>query len=204
MGAAEDADLVTRLRRRDPAAFDAVYARYHARIWSFLLRLSGRRHLAEDLFQDTWLAVARHASDVAPDTDLTAWIFTVARNRWRSHRRWSILDFSRLAELAHEPEDHAPSPDREAAARADAEALTQAFQRIAPAHREVLLLSVVEGLETARVAEVLGLKPDAVRQRLSRARAELASKLETEDAVSRALGPAGRAPHPPAIQGGPR
>jgi RNA polymerase sigma-70 factor, ECF subfamily len=184
---AEDADLVARLRRREPAAFDAVYARFHARIWRFLLRLAGRKHLAEDLFQDTWLSVARHAGDVAPDTDLTAWIFTVARNRWRSHRRWSLLDFSRIEALGREPSDHAPSPDRAAAAKAEAEALSEAFQRIAPAHREVLLLSAVEGMETARVAEVLGLKPDAVRQRLSRARAELADRLKTEDAVNRAV-----------------
>ena len=67
--------------------------------------------------------------------------------------------------------------------------MTEAFARLAPAHREVLLLAVVEGMETAQVGAVLGLKPDAVRQRISRARAELAAHLETENAVNRALAP---------------
>ncbi len=186
---AEDTDLVARLRRREPAAFDDVYARYHPRIFSFLLRLAGRRSIAEDLFQDTWLAAARHAGDLHEETDLGAWLFTIARNRFRSHRRWAFLDFAQRERLAHEPPDHAPPPDRLAEARAETLAVTEAFARLAPAHREVLLLAVVEGMETAQVGAVLGLKPDAVRQRISRARAELAAHLETENAVNRALAP---------------
>ncbi|MEO5728634.1 MAG: RNA polymerase sigma factor [Byssovorax sp.] len=185
----EDAELVTRLRRREPAAFDDVYARYHPRIFRFLLRLAGGRQLAEDLFQDTWLAAARHAGDLAEDTDLGAWLFTIARNRFRSHRRWAFLDFTQRERLAHEPTDHAPPPDRDAEARAEAAAVTEAFARLTPAHREVLLLAVVEGLTTAQVGAVLSLKPDAVRQRISRARTELATHLETENAVARVLAP---------------
>jgi RNA polymerase sigma-70 factor (ECF subfamily) len=180
-----DAALVAGLRRREQPAFDAVYARYHARIHRFLLRLSGRRDVAEDLFQEAWLSVARAAGDLAPDTDLCAWLFTVARNRYRSYRRWALLDTSRLAELALEPEDPGPDPDRDAAARAEAAAVSRAFDRLSPSHREVLLLAGVEGLEPARIGEVLGLRPDAVRQRLHRARAELAARLEKEDASLR-------------------
>jgi RNA polymerase sigma-70 factor (ECF subfamily) len=184
--AAEDTELVARLRRREPSAFDDAYALYHPRIFRFLLRLAGRRQVAEDLFQDTWLAAARHADALDEDTDLGAWLFTIARNRFRSHRRWAFLDFTRRERLAHEPPEHAPSPDRAAEARSEASAVTEAFARLTPAHREVLLLAVVEGMETTQVAAVLGLKPDAVRQRISRARAELATHLETENAVTRA------------------
>jgi RNA polymerase sigma-70 factor (ECF subfamily) len=188
---AEDNELVARLRRREPAAFDDVYARYHPRIFRFLLRLAGRRSVAEDLFQDTWLAAAKHAGDLTEETDLGAWLFTIARNRFRSHRRWAFLDFAQRERLTHEPQEHAPSPDRTAEARAEVAAVTAAFARLTPAHREVLLLAVVEGMETAQVGAVLGLKPDAVRQRISRARAELAAHLETENAVTRALASGG-------------
>jgi len=178
-----DAALVAGLRRREQAAFDAVYARYQARIHRFLLRLSGRRDVAEDLFQEAWLSVARRAGDLAEDTDLAAWLFTVARNRYRSWRRWALLDTSRLAELALEPEDASLLPDREVAARAAAAAVSRAFERLSASHREVLLLAGVEGMEPARIGEVLGLRPDAVRQRLHRARVELAARLEKEDAT---------------------
>ncbi len=176
--AAPDAALVDGLRRRDPRAFDAVYARFHPRLWSFLVRLAGRRDVAEDLVQDTWLLVAKHAGRLEDGTDLAAWLFTVARNRYRSWRRWAVLDFTRIDLLSREPSGAAAAPEGAAAARAEIAALEDAIRRISPAHREVLLLAAVDGLETAQVAEVLGLREEAVRKRLSRARAELADRLE--------------------------
>ena len=56
-------------------------------------------------------------------------------------------------------------------------ALERAFAQLAPPYREVALLVGVEGIPPAEVAEILGLKPDAIRQRLARARAQLAAAL---------------------------
>ena len=84
-------ECVRALRNGDAAAFDAAYALYHRRIYDFLYRLSGRRDLAEDLFQETFIKLARHATTLREDTELGAWLFTVARNAYRSHRRW-VLD----------------------------------------------------------------------------------------------------------------
>lgn len=180
-----EADLVARLRAGDPRALAEVYERHHARIWAFLLRLSGRRHVAEDLFQETWLAVARDAASLREDSDLRAWLFTVARNRHRSHRRWALLDFTRLLELGRAPEPHAPPPDQEAEARWEAQRAEEAFRSLSAAHREVLLLVIGEGLDAPRAAEVLGLSPEAVRQRLHRARAELAEAVEKAESHRR-------------------
>jgi RNA polymerase sigma-70 factor (ECF subfamily) len=180
-----DAELVAGLRRQERAAFDALYARFHPRIWSFLVRLTGRRSVAEDLFQDTWLAAAQHAGRLAEDTDLAAWLFTVARNRFRSWRRWAVLDGSRLETMAQEPIEPAAAPDQEASARRTAAALSDALLLLSAADREILLLAAVEGLEAPQVAAILGLRPDAVRQRLSRARTHLAERLEKGNAASR-------------------
>ncbi|NUP11933.1 MAG: RNA polymerase sigma factor [Polyangiaceae bacterium] len=177
---ARDAALVDGLRRRDPAAFDALYARHEPAIFRFLWRLSGRRDVAEDLFQETWLSVARHAERLTDDTDIVAWLFTIARNRYRSYRRWALLDLTRIAELGREPVDDVRSPEHDVDARNSAAAVSRALGRLSATHREVLLLAVVEGLAPRQVAAVLGLTPEAVRQRLHRARAELTSKLERE------------------------
>lgn len=179
-----ESQLVERLREGDGRALADVYQRYHERIWSFLLRLSGRRHLAEDLFQETWLAVARDAGKLREDTDLRAWLFTVARNRHRSYRRWAVLDIARLLEFGSAPAGHALPPDQEAEARAATERAEAAFARLSAAHREVLLLVVGEGLDATRAGAVLGLSPEAVRQRLRRARVELAEAVEQKDSVS--------------------
>lgn len=187
-----DAPLVERLRAGDPRALTLVYERYQARIWAFLLRLSGRRHVAEDLFQETWLAVARDASGLREDTDLRAWLFTVARNRHRTHRRWALLDFTRLLEFGRAPETFALPPDQEAEARWEAHRAEAAFRSLSPAHKEVLLLVTGEGLDAARAGEVLGLTPEAVRQRLRRARVELAEAVQKAEATEPAKRPAAR------------
>jgi RNA polymerase sigma-70 factor (ECF subfamily) len=157
----------------DPAAFDAAYAEHRARIYNFLHRLSGRRDVADDLFQETFLKLARHGGSLRPDTNLAAWLFTVARNAWLSHRRWSI----------HRPE--APLPElpggdaeQTAEARSDLQALDRALQALPDAAREVLLLVGVEGMAHDQAASVLGTTPEALRQRLSRVRAMLAEKLD--------------------------
>jgi RNA polymerase sigma-70 factor (ECF subfamily) len=180
-----EAPLVEGLRRGDRAAFDAAYARYRARIHAFLLRLSGRPDVAEDLFQETWLRLARHATRLAEDTDLAAWLFTVARNAWVSHQRWSMLDVSRLVALGEEtapPALRASDPEDRADAARRVANLERALARLPPRLREVLLLVGVEGFEQERAAHILGISYDALRQRLARARAELAQRLDSQEA----------------------
>ncbi|MDI1480827.1 RNA polymerase sigma factor [Polyangium sp. y55x31] len=176
MDRAEEAELVARLRKGDKAALRVVYASFSDRLFGFLLRLARRRDVAEDLHQETWVSVARHAERLADGTDLAAWLFTIARNKFRSWRRWAALDFTRLAFDAEGPEPEGPSlrPD----AGDELVALEKALEALPMAHREVLLLVGVEGLESKQAAEVLGIQPEAFRQRLSRARAALSEKLE--------------------------
>jgi RNA polymerase sigma factor (sigma-70 family) len=175
--AGADAELVDRLRRCDRAAFRELYARFAQPTFAFLMRLARRRDAAEDLQQETWLAVARHAARLAPDSDLGAWIFTVARNQFRSWRRRA-------------PEPTADEADVELAAARDPVAgagdvdLERALAALPEMHREILLLVGVEGLSTDRAAQVLAIRPDAARQRLARARAALAEALRDADVDS--------------------
>ncbi len=110
-----------------------------------------------------------------PDSDLGAWIFTVARNQFRSWRRRAPEPTAdeAVAELAAAP--HAGASDVD---------LERALAALPEMHREILLLVGVEGLSTDRAAQVLAIRPDAARQRLARARAALAEALRAADADS--------------------
>jgi RNA polymerase sigma-70 factor, ECF subfamily len=167
-----DQDLVLLMRRRQAGAFAEVYRRYHERIWRFLQRLAGHRALGEDLFQDTWLAAARNAHRLREDSQLLPWLYTIARNKHRNSLRFAAME-QRRREQAGPPEPVGAS-DLDADARASAARVVEAFPRLTEAHREVLLLCLVEGLDSEAAARVLDLRPEAVRKRLSRARAELA------------------------------
>jgi RNA polymerase sigma-70 factor (ECF subfamily) len=176
-------ELVARLRAGDAAALSAAYDAHAAAIFRFLVRLCGRRDLAEDLFQETWLRLARHARGLRPDTELRAWLYAVARNLARSHARFGLAEARGVAALARwwylDPRGGAPE---DAAVAADAAArLERALARLPLAGREVLLLVAGEGLAVDEAARVLGITPEAARQRLHRARAELSKSLPEED-----------------------
>lgn len=165
------------LRDGEPAAFERVYTAYNRRIFGFLLRMVGRRDVAEELLQDCFLRLARHAPRLREDTDLGAWLFTVARNLARSWRRWSWLDGARIAALAGVKQPPPLDPAALASAGQTVARLEAAVADLPPLYREALLLVVVEGLEPAAAAAVLNIRPEALRQRLARARATLHTTL---------------------------
>lgn len=108
------------------------------------------------------------------------WLYTIARNKHRNAVRFRVLDRKRRQAALAEPTQAPPEPDAETEARRRAARVEAAFALLPEAYREVLLLIVVEGLSTEAVAGIIGLREDAVRKRLSRARAELAQRLDLE------------------------
>jgi RNA polymerase sigma-70 factor (ECF subfamily) len=178
-----DAELVAGLRRGDPRAFEAVYHRFRPAIFGFLVRLCRRREVAEELLQETWLRLASGAPALPETTRLAAWLFTVARHLAVSHRRRSLLGAERLVALAlalsgggggHDPLAHAEASEAQRRAERAVAALPLKF-------REIILLVAVQRFEPAEAAQILGIRPDAARQRLARARALMAKHMMEED-----------------------
>ena len=91
--------LVGRLRTGDPEAFDAVHEAFNGRLYNFLARLSNRRDVAEDLLEETWLRLVKHARRLRPDTRLGPWLFTVARHVHANYCRSRLLEDSHAAGL---------------------------------------------------------------------------------------------------------
>ena len=172
--------LVARLRAGDPDAFEAVHEAFHARLFNFLARLCRRREVAEDLLEETWLRLVTHSGRLAPDTRLGPWLYTVARNLFYSYCRSREIDEGMAAGLIGLWPGGTPlaSPFEEAAARELERRVERALATLPAAYREVLLLVGAEGLSPAEAAGVCGVSPEALRQRLSRARAMLTRDLE--------------------------
>ena len=176
-------DLVRRMRAGDAAAFDAIHAEFNGRLFSFLARLSRRRETAEDLLDETWLRFVDHADRLKPDTRLGPFLFTVARNLYLSYCRSRLLEDSQTADaiglwpLGTQP----PSPFESTVANETGRRIEAALASLPAAHREALLLVAVEGMKPAEAAAVCGITPEAMRQRLSRARAAIASHLDECD-----------------------
>ena len=188
MDPATERDLVDRLRRGDGAAFDSVYAAFRAPIYGFLARLSGRRDLAEELLQETFVRLAARATTLREDTRLGAWLYTVARNLHVSQTRMTALDAARVDRASLEDPAWPPTPFEEAAASQTQIALERALASLPDSYREVLLLVAVDRMEPSEAAEVVGVSPETLRQRLSRARTMMKEALAGATPRRRAAG----------------
>lgn len=147
-------------------------------VYGYLVRLTRRRDVAADLFQNVWLKLVAHAPQLAPDTRIRAWLLTVAHNEVRSHQRATRWDVSRVLLFASAKShmSHVDTPD----VALDVE---RALSRLDALDREALLLEAVSDLGSEDICRILRLSPEAWRKRLSRARARLDAQLEPSPAT---------------------
>lgn len=174
--------IVARLRAGDTDAFDHVYEAFHARLFNFLARLARNRDTAEDLVEETWLRFVDHAPKVKPDTTLAPLLFTIARNLYVSHCRSRLLEDSYSVDLLGlwPSGSTQPSPFESTVANETALRVEKALAAMPAIYREALLLVTVEGMKPAEAAVVCGVSPEAMRQRISRARAFVTDDLEQQ------------------------
>ena len=171
--------LVDRLRRCEAGAFEAVHDAFNARLFNFLARLANSRDVAEDLLEETWLRLVSHAPRLRPDTRLGPWLFTVARNLYVSYRRSRLLEDAESADATGlwSMTASSPSPLDLAEASELERRIASALASLPAIYREALLLVAVEELRPLEAAAICGITAEAMRQRLSRARSLLDSRL---------------------------
>jgi RNA polymerase sigma-70 factor (ECF subfamily) len=175
--------LVARLQTGDAEAFDAVHDAFNGRLYNFLARLSNRPEVAEDLLEETWLRLVVHARRLRPDTRLGPWLFTVARHLHASYCRSRLLEDSHAAGMIGlwpygRP---GPSPFETMEANEAKRRVAAVLASLPLAYREALLLVDVEGLRHAEAAEICGVTGEAMRQRVSRARALFTRRLNSAE-----------------------
>lgn len=184
MEAQTDERLLARARAGDREALEELLLRHQARVYRFGLKMCGQRADAEDVSQETLLALARGIRDFRGASSLTTWLYSVARSFCIKKRRRSKFAPSpgQMLDATHERvAGELRSPERgadEALARAEVErAIQRALGEVDPLSRDVLVLRDMEGLTAPEVAEVLGISTPAVKSRLHRARLSLREQL---------------------------
>jgi RNA polymerase sigma-70 factor (ECF subfamily) len=150
--------------------------------------MSRNRTVAEDLLDETWLRLVRHASSLKPGTRLGPWLFTVARNLYWTRLRALLVQEAAVPELIGLWPSSVtwPSPFDLAVAGELERRVEAALSTLSPQQREVLLLVAYEELTPGDAAAVCGISPEAFRQRLSRARTSLAEKLDLRPTTAQA------------------
>lgn len=182
----DDAELLAAHAAGDAHAFTRLYDRYDTRAFQFIRRTLGAAHAeaAEDLHQETWIAVSRNASAFDPArAGFAAWLFTIARRKVWDHfrRRRVAVVGAGSAPAAETLADPGPTPLQQVETREMAERLVAAVEALPLAQRESLVLSANAGLSLLEIAEITGAGVETTKSRLRYARAALRRALSGED-----------------------
>lgn len=168
---ASDEELMLDLRNGARAAFDALFARYREPIWQFFRRRTADAGRAEELAQDTFVAILQGAARYEQRGTFRSYLFGTAYNVLHADRRRGI--YRETEALADEPEPP-PAADPDAAIWVRA-----AMATLAERDREMLMLREYEQLSYQEIADLRGIPLNTVRSQLFRARMALKAALET-------------------------
>lgn len=179
--------LLRRARQHDPDALQELFDAYQRRVYGLVLRLTGSRHTAEDLVQETFLRVVRRIGDYQHSGKFEAWLFRIAANLARDHarRRARRPVFSLGDEEARRGEPSAPRvPDPRTNHPEHGIGLDEASRRLhgclsklGETDREIILLRHFSELPFGEIAELLEIPLGTALARAHRAMKRLKCEL---------------------------
>ncbi|SFN85356.1 MULTISPECIES: RNA polymerase sigma factor [Actinomadura] len=175
-----DEALVRAVAAGDAGALTRLYERHSEALFGYLYRLAGDRMTAEEILQDTMLAVWRSAVAFEGRSKVTTWLFGVARRQAHNRLRGRSGPQA-IGVPLHDRPDQAAGPDELAIAAAGGTPVAAAIGRLPDHHRDVIALVFVAGLPLADVAEVLAIPVGTVKSRLHHARAAVAAALTAQE-----------------------
>jgi RNA polymerase sigma-70 factor (ECF subfamily) len=162
-----DEQLILELQQGSDGAFTELFLRYRERVWGFFRRRMNDGGQAEELAQETFLAVLRGAKRYEPRATFRSYLFGIAFNILAASRRKSAHDQTHAAAAADEmPYPSGTDPE-------NVICIQQALERLEAGEREVLLLREFEELSYEEIAKILYVPVNTVRSRLFRARMAL-------------------------------
>ena len=167
--------LVLRYQAGDETALEELVERHYGPLLYFVRRMLGGSAGAEDVLQDTWLAVVRGLRKLRNPKAFTAWLYRIARNRVYEQLRKSdrFVPLNEEAEAAPAPEDNAEVFSADDAAR-----VHECLEKLHPQHREVLVLRFLEQMSYHEIEAVVGCSLGTVRSRLHYAKRALRRAME--------------------------
>lgn len=170
-------------RAADRPAFATLFRYFAPRIKGYLVRSGCAEALAEELTQETMVAIWRRAASFDPSrARLSTWIFTIARNLRIDHLRRGGRSVPVVEgegwDADQQPADQALAPDQQALAAQREVNVRQALAALPPDQVQVLMLSYFEDQPHARIADQLGIPLGTVKSRIRLAVAQLRRRLE--------------------------
>ena len=176
-----DAGLIAKVTAGNKLAMQVLFARHHARVYRFILRLLGSEATAEDLTSEVFLGVWRHAHRFEARSSVTTWLLAIARYK-------ALAELRRRPELAcdeaaAQTSDPADDPETSFAIKHRGEIVRDCLSRLNRRHREVIDLVYYHGKSVQEAAAILGIPGNTVKTRMFHARKNLSGLLAARGVV---------------------
>jgi RNA polymerase sigma-70 factor (ECF subfamily) len=170
-----DGVLARRVGAGDRHAAALLVERYHEPVRRFLARLTGRADVADDLAQETFVRVLKHADRYDEKYPMRTWLLTIARRLSINHSRREakargVTPPDHLPGRGPTPADLAGEADERQRIRLR---LEQAMTRLSEPQRHAILLFHQQGLSVQEAADIMDVPVGTVKSHLHRARAAL-------------------------------
>ncbi|MHC4175230.1 MAG: RNA polymerase sigma factor, partial [Planctomycetota bacterium] len=176
-----DKSLLDAHRQGDKMAFEELLRRYGDIVLGYLMRMSGNREKAEDLFQETFKRVHEKAHTFR-GTGFKSWLFTIATrvaiDGLRRRRRLQVVSLNQKLDCANSSgqescavvvADNSYEPSQEAIRAEQTQQVRQAVESLPAKQRATLVLAYYQQLSYPEVAEVLGCSIGTVKTQMYRA-----------------------------------
>lgn len=213
----DDPIFLMRLRQGDADAYRSLIRRFHGSLVGIAASIIGSRAQAEEVVQDTWLAVFSNIGRFEGRSSLVTWLFSIVLNRARTRasREGRLVGLAALMDgtpphergvpvTAFKPDGHwveVPrlwdeiDPERIVGGRQLWDHVQDVIERLPSGQRAVIILRDMEGREAEEACELLGISAENQRVLLHRARSRIRQAIDAltgaEGSVA-ALGPAPR------------
>lgn len=178
----EESVLVADLRCGVESAYEALILRFEQPVYNIVSRLLEDPDDAADVVQEVFLKVFRNIASFRQDSTLKTWIYRIAVNEARNHRRWFSRHRKQEVGLEREVYDEAgeaqqewlPDPGRSpfelTMDRETRQLIEDALLQVNPRFRAALVLREIEGLSYEEIAEILDISLGTVKSRILRGR----------------------------------
>jgi RNA polymerase sigma-70 factor (ECF subfamily) len=178
-----DEDLLPRIADGDPAPLRTLYDRYKSRLMTYASYVLGDRATAEDVVQETFLRVFRHAWRFDRAKRFSTWIYSIAANLCRDELRKRARRRDLTLPLFREPLEgrgvgRMAPPLRVALGREFATRLREELSALSAEQREVVVLRFIDSMTYAEIAEIAGCPLGTVQSRLHAALKILRERLK--------------------------
>jgi RNA polymerase sigma-70 factor (ECF subfamily) len=177
MQAADDRQLIERIASQDQTALRVLFARHQVRVFRFIVRMTRNEAVAEELTNEVFLEVWRHARNYEGRASALTWVLSIAHNRTVStlrKRRDEALDEDAASEIEDpddDPEVTAQKTDKSAVMR-------RCMEQLTADHLEIIDLVYYQEMSISEASAIIGIPENTVKTRMFYARKRLSELLK--------------------------